>query len=62
MNDELDDFLQAHGAKPMDQAILDHYVDAMTETVIPDIVRDVQVREELAIELRYTPLVSKHPA
>jgi hypothetical protein len=45
MNDELDDFLQAHGAKPMDQAILDDYVEAMTETVIPDNVRDVQVRE-----------------
>lgn len=60
MSTELDRYLKAKGARAFPRAKLRSYVTAMTETVIPQIERDVAAREQLAAELRFaTPNVAR---
>ncbi len=56
MADELTNYLNAHGAAPVDAAWLQTLLDEMSTNVVPVIVAEVQERELLAAELRYTPV------
>jgi hypothetical protein len=51
-------FLDSRGAKAVDPKPLAKYVATMNETVIPEILRDVRSREQLAAELRYSRTAS----
>ena len=55
MDDGLKQYLDSRGAVPLDSAILETYSDEMVETVIPQIVDDIEQRELLAAELRVLP-------
>ena len=56
MADELKNYLQSHGAEPVDAGWLEALLKDMTKNVVPDIVAQVQEREQSAAELRYTPV------
>lgn len=58
MKDPQKAFLDSRGAKPVDPKPLAKYVARMNETVIPEILRDVRSREQLAAELRYSKTAS----
>lgn len=56
MADELTTYLTSHGAMPVDADWLKSLVEDMSANVVPAIVADIQEREQLAAELRYTPV------
>ena len=56
MADELTTYLTSHGATQVDATWLKSMVDEMSATVVPAIVAEIQEREQLAAELRYTPV------
>lgn len=56
MADELTTYLTAQGATPVDADWLRELVDDMSTNVVPDIIAEIQERENLAAELRYTPV------
>ena len=58
MKDSQKTFLDSRGAKPIDPKPLAKYVATMNDTVIPEILRDVRNREQLAAELRYSRTAS----
>ena len=55
MDKRLKKYLAERGATPLDAKVLESYVTEMTETVIPQIVQDIEQREQLAAELRFSP-------
>ena len=55
MDDRLKKYLDERGATPLDSSVLESYATEMTETVIPQIVDDIEQRELLAAELRVLP-------
>jgi hypothetical protein len=54
MKDALKTYLKAMGGKPLDPKLLNEYVTAMDDEVIPRIIEDVEQREALAAELRFS--------
>lgn len=59
MNESLKEYLISRGAKPVKDKILAEHSKAMTQTVIPHIVKDVKLREQLAAEARFSPVTKK---
>ena len=59
MNESLKDYLISRGAKPVGDKILAAHTKAMTQKVIPHIVKDVKLREQLAAEARFSPVAKK---
>ena len=55
MTDELTTYLTSHGATPVDASWLKCLIDEMSDNVVPAILAEIQEREQLAAELRYTP-------
>ena len=51
-NKETGVFAQIDGLKPVDPAALEHFKQAMTENVIPEIVKVVEQRRVLAADSR----------
>lgn len=62
MSEPRKSFLEARGAKAIDPAALDSYVASMIDEVIPEILKDVRSREQLAAELRYSRTASQRDA
>ena len=58
MDKRLEEYLTKRGATPLDASVLKSYATEMTETVIPQIVDDIEQRELLAAELRVLPPVT----
>ncbi len=56
MTDELTTYLTSHGATPVDASWLKCLIDEMSDNVVPAILAEIQEREQLAAELRYTPV------
>ena len=61
MDDQLKKYLDERGAKPLDASFLESYATGMAETVIPQIVDDIEQRELLAAELRVLPFPALRP-
>ena len=59
MTESLKDYLAGRGAKPLEPEILSAHVRAMTGTVIPGIVEDVKLREQMAAQARFSPPATK---
>ncbi len=62
MTDDLTTYLTVHGARPVDPDWLKRLIGEMTDTVVPAIIAEIQEREQLATELRYTPVRRSMPA
>ena len=58
MDDRLKEYLAKRGATPLDSDVLESYATEMTETVIPQIIDDIEQRELLVAELRVLPPAS----
>lgn len=57
MSSDLRDYVGRRGATGLDPDLLRAYTEAMTNEVIPEIVRDSAERERLAAQLRQAPNV-----
>lgn len=58
MNEALKAYLAKSDRVEVDLALFNEHLRNMTERVIPGIVDDIQERERLAAELRYSPAKS----
>ena len=61
MDARLREYLTKRGATPLDDRFMESYATEMTETVIPQIVSDIEQRELLAAELRVLPSPTSRP-
>ena len=55
MDKQFKEYLASRGATPLDPSVLENYTTTMTEKVIPQIIDDIEQRERLAAELRFSP-------
>ena len=56
MNKRLKAYLSKRGAKPLDPSVIKNYEKTMSESTIPQIVKDIERSERIAAELRFTPI------
>ena len=55
MNVKLKDYLSKRGATPIDTNVIESYVNTMKESTVPQIIKDIKQREQLAAESRFVP-------
>ena len=60
MDDTLKKYLSAHGAVDFDPALLREHTLRMIDVVIPNLLGDLQTREQLAAEQRYSPSATSY--
>lgn len=61
MTDSLKEYLAQRAPLDLDRSVLEDHVRRMTESVIPEIEKDIRESEQYAAVLRYSPTSKLRP-